>query len=206
MSIYQTQQEDFWAGGFGDQYSTRNSDAQLVSANLEFFKRALRQIQPPRSCLEFGANIGQNLKALRELYPECRLQAIEINQIAAASLANWLGEENVFHVPISQFDSQVRCELVVSKGLLIHIAPEQLPLVYERLYRATERYVLIAEYYNPTPVSQRYRGHEERLFKRDFAGELLDLFPDLRLRDYGFSYHRDPIAPQDDLTWFLLER
>ena len=41
-----------------------------------------------------------------------------------------------------------------------------------------------------------------RLFKRDFAGEMLDRFSDLRLVDYGFRYHRDPAHPADDLTWF----
>jgi hypothetical protein len=34
---------------------------------------------------------------------------------------------------------------------------------------------------------------------------MLDRFPDLSLVEYGFVYHRDPF-PQDDLTWFLLEK
>lgn len=51
-----------------------------------------------------------------------------------------------------------------------------------------------------------YRGHEQRLFKRDFAGEMLDAYPDLRLVDYGFVYRRDPVFPADDLTWFLMEK
>ena len=51
-----------------------------------------------------------------------------------------------------------------------------------------------------------YRGHSQRLFKRDFAGEMLDRFPDLTLVDYGFAYHRDANFPQDDTTWFLLEK
>jgi spore coat polysaccharide biosynthesis protein SpsF len=55
-------------------------------------------------------------------------------------------------------------------------------------------------------VALPYRGHDERLFKRDFAGEILDRFPDLRLVDYGFRYRRDPNFPQDDVTWFLMEK
>ena len=66
--------------------------------------------------------------------------------------------------------------------------------------------MLIAEYYNPTPVEVTYRGHSRRLFKRDFAGELLSAYDDLQLVDYGFSYHGDPVMPQDDITWFLLEK
>ena len=51
-----------------------------------------------------------------------------------------------------------------------------------------------------------YRGHKDRLFKRDFAGEMLEKFPDLKLVDYGFSYRKDPAFPQDDITWFLLKK
>ena len=51
-----------------------------------------------------------------------------------------------------------------------------------------------------------YRGHSERLFKRDFAGELVDEF-NLNLVDYGFWYRRDNIASEfGDMTWFLLEK
>ena len=51
-----------------------------------------------------------------------------------------------------------------------------------------------------------YRGNEDRLFKRDFAGELMNRFPTLKLLDYGFVWKRDPVFPQDDITWFLLEK
>ena len=66
--------------------------------------------------------------------------------------------------------------------------------------------MLICEYYNPSPVSIEYRGHSDRLFKRDFAGEIMDRFTDVQLVDYGFAYHRDISFPQDDCTWFLLEK
>lgn len=89
--------------------------------------------------------------------------------------------------------------------MLIHINPDELPRVYSKLVDTSKRFfICVAEYYNPTPVEVPYRGHARRLFKRDFAGEMLDRFP-LRLVDYGFAYHRDPF-PQDDLTWFLMEK
>lgn len=92
------------------------------------------------------------------------------------------------------------------KGVLIHINPEFLDQVYAKLYEATGRYLMVCEYYNPTPVNVNYRGHSDRLFKRDFCGEILDRYPSLQLIDYGFVYHRDPSFPQDDITWFLMER
>ena len=97
-------------------------------------------------------------------------------------------------------------ELSLIKGVLIHINPDLLQQVYEILYKLTKRYLFVAEYYNPTPVTVTYRGNKDKLFKRDFAGEIMDQYADLLLVDYGFTYHRDPAFPQDDITWFLLEK
>lgn len=79
-----------------------------------------------------------------------------------------------------------------------------LPLVYDLLYKTSKRYIFIMEYYNPIPTEVLYRGHKNKLFKRDFAGEILDRFKDLSLVDYGFVYHRDYNFSQDDGTWFLM--
>ena len=75
------------------------------------------------------------------------------------------------------------------------------------LYNKSNRYILIVEYFNSTPVEIEYRGHKDKLFKRDFAGEMMNSFNNLKLLDYGFIYCRDPIfLPQDDMNWFLLEK
>ena len=34
----------------------------------------------------------------------------------------------------------------------------------------------------------------------------MDRHPSLSLIDYGFAYRRDPTFPQDDITWFLMEK
>ena len=97
-------------------------------------------------------------------------------------------------------------DLTFTKGVLIHINPDKLQEVYNTLYSHSNRYILVAEYYNPTPVSIEYHGEKDKLFKRDFAGELLDRYTDLRLVDYGFLYKRDVNFPQDDISWFLMEK
>ena len=91
-------------------------------------------------------------------------------------------------------------------GVSIHINPDYLDKVYKVLYKSSNKYILINEYYNPKPVMIEYRGYKDRLFKRDFAGEILDSFSDLNLVDYGFVYHRDNYFPNDDTTWFLLQK
>lgn len=203
---YKTEQEAFWAGRFGDDYISRNASAELLASNLHFFSSALRRAGALDSCVEFGANIGMNLRALRLLYPTIALRGIEINPEAARKLAETVGPDNVANVSIFDYEVRATSTLALIKGVLIHINPDMLALTYDKLVQASHRWVLVCEYYNPTPVTVPYRGHNDRLFKRDFAGEMLDRHPSLHLVDYGFSYRRDPAFPQDDITWFLLEK
>lgn len=203
---FQTPQENFWAGKFGDEYIQRNQSGELLASNISFFSRALGSAKGIHSCIEFGANIGMNLRALKLLYPSLDEHAVEINQSAATQLAAVVPSDNIYNESIVDFDPVRTWDLVLIKGVLIHISPDVLTRVYDRLFASCGRYILVAEYYNPAPVTISYRGHSDRLFKRDFAGELLDRFSPLSLVDYGFAYHRDNSFPQDDITWFLLER
>ena len=203
---FKTEQENFWAGEFGTQYIERNKGETLLASNLEFFTKSLRGARGLKSCIEFGANIGMNLKALNLLYPGIDAHAIEINVDAAKLLSTVIPPSNVHISSILDFSSPRQWDLTLIKGVLIHINPEVLPQVYDKLVASTSRYLLVAEYYNPAPVAISYRGHNDRLFKRDFAGEIMDRHNQLLLVDYGFAYHRDPNFPQDDITWFLLEK
>jgi spore coat polysaccharide biosynthesis protein SpsF len=203
---YQTDQENFWAEEFGVNYIERNQGDKLLASNLNFFVKALNQAGSISSCREFGANIGMNMKALKLLFPEIELKGIEINKEAANELVKILGENNVFHGSIFEANVEDEVQLSLIKGVLIHINPEMLQLVYEKLYLSSSKFILIAEYYNPSPVTITYRGHQDRLFKRDFAGEFLKKFPDTELVDYGFAYRNDPAFPQDDITWFLIKK
>lgn len=205
MKNYQTEQEQFWAGQFGNDYVDRNQGPNMVAGNVSLFSRILERTENVRSAIEFGANIGLNLESLRILKPNISLSAIEINSKAVKSLER-LGNIEIHAKSILDFSPKKEHDLAIIKGVLIHINPSHLSDVYDKLYRATRRYICIAEYYNPTPVEVPYRGNHDKLFKRDFAGEMLDQFQELRLVDYGFVYHRDPNFPQDDTTWFLLEK
>jgi len=200
-----TPQEAFWAGEFGADYIGRNRSEELLASNRAFFEKALRKVEHIASCVEFGANVGMNLKALALLYPAVATRGVEINPNAAGELRKLIGDANVFEASLFDWAGEP-AELSFTKGVLIHINPDMVPAAYDRLYAASSRFILVAEYYSPNPVAIPYRGHEDRLFKRDFAGDMLDLFPDLSLLDYGFVYRRDPTAPQDDISWFLMKK
>lgn len=205
MSNYKTDQENFWAGEFGNDYIERNQGEINIAGDIALFSKIFDSTRSVNSVIEFGANIGLNLQAIKKLLPKAKLSAIEINAKAVETLKEIDGVE-VFHTSILDFKPAKTNDFVFIKGVLIHINPDELPNVYELLYKTSNRYICIAEYYNPSPVQIRYRGHDARLFKRDFAGEMLDKYKDLKLVNYGFVYHRDNNFFQDDVTWFLLEK
>ena len=183
MSNYKTDQENFWAGNFGDEYISRNKGELLLASNINFFCKALRTASSISECCEFGANVGMNLRALKFLYPNMKQYALEINNKAANILKEIIPEENVYQGSIIDFKPQRKWELILIKGVLIHLNPDFLNSIYETLCNSTSKYLLICEYYNPVPVKINYRGNEDKLFKRDFAGEILDTFQEFKLKD-----------------------
>jgi pseudaminic acid biosynthesis-associated methylase len=202
---FKTEQEAFWADEFGNEYTARSNTPELVSYNIGFFATALRRAHGIHSIAEFGANVGLNMRAFRELLPGASLTAVEINKTAAVELEK-LEYVKIHNESILDVDLKTTFDLTMSKGVLIHINPDFVEVMYEKLYSHSNKFILIAEYYNPVPVEVNYRGHKERLYKRDFAGEMLTRYPELRLLDYGFVYHRDAMFPGDDFNWFLLEK
>jgi pseudaminic acid biosynthesis-associated methylase len=205
MSEFVTNQERFWAGAFGDDYVERSQGAHHIASRTAMWSRILRSCGSIRSVTEFGANVGLNLRALRNLLPEAELAGVEINP-KAAEILRAEGTIKVLEGSLLDTAPSAPADLAFTCTVLIHINPDRLETAYEQLARGSRRYVVISEYYNPAPIEVVYRGHSERLYKRDFAGEFLDAHPDFELRDYGFIYRRDPHFPVDDFTWFLMER
>lgn len=205
MSTYKTEQEEFWAGEFGNDYVERNKSQELLSTKLALFSKILQSTEKIDSCLELGANIGLNLRAIGLLLPKIKMTAVEINKNAAEECRK-NPQVTVYEQSILDFSSSEKWDMTFTAGVLIHLNPDELNKVYDILYNNSNRYILVSEYYNPSPVEVEYRGNSQKLFKRDFAGEIMNRFSDLKLIDYGFIYHRDNVFPGDDLTWFLMEK
>ncbi|MDR0581227.1 MAG: hypothetical protein LBG04_03910 [Holosporaceae bacterium] len=205
--MYKTEQENFWAGDFGDEYAERNSCPEQLASNVSFFAGIFKRCNELRSLIEFGANVGMNIKSIRMLLPFSRISAIEINKGACSELRKieLLGGE-VFNNSILNVVLRKEYDFAFTKGVLIHIDPNELQNAYGKLYGCVRPggYIMVAEYYNPTPVVVEYRGNKDKLFKRDFAGELMDKYSDLELVDYGFAYHRD--GWNSDSNWFLMRK
>ncbi len=154
-----SEQEDFWAGSFGTDYISRNKSSDLLASNTHFFAKALNFIPTsPETFMEIGANIGMNVDALRHLFPRLKMSAIEINEDACQILKD--KSVSVYSGSVTSVECNQEFDLVLSKGVLIHISPDLLDKTYEKIYKLSNQWILIAEYYNPSPVGIHYRGYK----------------------------------------------
>ena len=204
MSHPDSKQTEHWKGPEGDAYTQRQT---LTMANrIAMFERIFSAIMGhvPRSVVEFGANTGDNLWAIQRVIGPVTLQGLDPNEAACREMTR--RGITTTQGTIQDVVTTGQWEMSMTRGVLIHIPPEDLPKAYATLYRCSSRYILIAEYYSPKPRMIPYRGQDNLLWARDFAGEMMDAYPDLKLVDYGFIYDRDPVAPQDNVTWFLMEK
>jgi len=189
---------DPWKGKFGDDYNKRNENPNFLKNNKALFEKM--DIGLIRNALEFGCGYGYALLGLKSLFPNIHLTGVDINEKAIA-VAKSKGIEAI-ESPMFEFDIQKQYDFVLTKGMLVCVTEEDIDKAYKLLYDSSCKYICICEYYNPSLVIIDHRGNS--LYKRDY-GKIMDLYPDLKLVNYGFVYHRDEF-PQDDCTWFLFEK
>lgn len=202
--------EKFWTGQAGNDYIDRQPEQYMRASYTAMWAKILARTTDIETVLEVGASVGVNLMAIRRLIPGVQVAAIEPNREAAARLRQHgvptmetpLQEWSPPHEP-QPFDG---ADLVFTRGVLIHIPPEDLVPALQRIINASRRWIVLAEYYAPQSAELEYRGRTGLLWKNDYAGMALKMNPRLHLVDYGFIYRRDPMFSQDDLTWFLLEK
>jgi len=197
-----TTQEKFWMSKFGDDYIKRNLEhKEPVKRN--FSKMLIKNNIEINSCLEFGSNVGVNLDALKELYPELNTFGVEINTNAYNILKE---KHDAFLGSVYEFKSNKKFDLTLSAGVLIHQNPNKLKYFYDQPFTNSKKYILICEYFSPKPVAIDYRGNKNKLFKRDFAKEILNQYKKLDVVDYGFVWSGDKFAWGDDYNWFLFSK
>lgn len=204
-----TPQIEFWRGEFGNDYAERNlaSHSQLA-ARLAMWSDILKPVvgKMPNSILEVGCNLGINLRTLSAL-SSATLMGVEPNDKARAILLRdgILQPENLRGGVAQSIDfPDGVADLTFTSGVLIHIHPDHLLAACREIHRCSRRYIACIEYFADKPEMIPYRGHDDRLFKRDFGGYWMDNFPDLTVLGYGFAWKRT--TNLDNLTWWLFEK
>lgn len=201
---------DFWRGRQGDDYIGRNDLAsdQFQSRCL-MWQKILANCAPrqPLSALEVGANIGRNLRAISTVSPGTELIAVEPNAAARSTLSLqpfMLRRGQVFSGAAQALPMTNNfADLVFTCGVLIHIPPSDLLSACREIVRVSRRWVVAIEYFSDKEEMIRYRGEDNKLWKRDFGKFYLDHFP-LRPVHVGFEWR--VTTGLDNLTWWVFEK
>ena len=86
---------------------------------------------------------------------------------------------------------------------MIHIAPQDINVVLNEMYRCSGKYIWGFEYYAEKYTQISYRGHDNLPWKTDFARLFLERFRDLKLiKEERYKY-----LDNDNVdAMFLLEK
>ena len=195
-----TDQLRLWRSDFGRDYTDRNDREK--PERIASWRRILDGRTPQRT-LEVGCNVGWNLTYLTDLGLtglagiEPQPYALQRARQRAPQLDVMQGD--AFDLPFKDgwFD------LAFTSGVLIHIAPEQLPRALDELYRVSRRWIVAIEYDHATEVEIGYRGKQGALWKRDHGRAWQDRFPDLVK---VHSIELSELDGYDDCTAHLFEK
>ena len=129
------------------------------------------------SILELGCNVEEILIFLMKFYLKQKNQLLK----SASQLFDYVKSEyelhNAFNGSIENAVFDETFDLVFTSGVLIHINPDNLLQVMGSMYDFSQKYILIAEYFNRTPVMIEYQNQKDKLFKRDFGRLFVENFP-----------------------------
>jgi pseudaminic acid biosynthesis-associated methylase len=184
------EQEQLWKSDFGAFYTERNiystnelDDAYMTDYRVtrtQLNQRFLKGLQI-ESILEVGCNVGNQLRVLQDMGHD-NLYGIEL-QLYAVEKAKEL-TKNINIIQANAFDVPFRDQyfsMVFTSGVLIHISPDNLPKIMSEMYRMTDRYIWGFEYYADQLQEIAYRGHDQVMWKANYAKMFMDMYPDLEL-------------------------
>lgn len=180
-----------WKDEFGKEYTDRNALTldemnEMYRNNFGISREDLNnlfiaKINRNIKILEVGSNIGNQLLLLQKMGFK-NLYGIEINNYAVEVSKS--RTKNINIIQGSAFDIPFKnkyFDLVFTSGLLIHIAPHDINLVLNEIYRCTKGYIWGFEYYEEKYTEIIYRGKKDLLWKANFAQLYLNLFENLKL-------------------------
>lgn len=199
-------QQKFWKKTYSKDYMIKNENFD-DDLGIDGWKKMLKNTTEINSLLECGCNIGRNIKFLNKVLPKSKKSIIEISKEAFRTVNERYDIDKSFNGCIvdSKFKSE-SFDLVFSSGVLIHIHPSDLLENMTKMFNYSRKYILIAEYFNRTPVMIEYQGEKDKLFKRDFGKMFIENFK-VKLVDYGFLWgHIYDDGGFDDFTWWLFEK
>jgi len=164
--------ESFWAGEFGNNYHARcRVDWR---GRIKFWSEIL-DLTGARSVYEFGCGPGWNLSAIKaasqsksdkfyDLRWDVECYGTEINERAVGQ-AQTAGLNVWTEMPLQSDEYELTCTV----GALIHVDPDYVKDIMQKLIDASSDYVLCVEYESPEKRGIDYRGHKDKLWAMPYG-------------------------------------
>lgn len=205
MQKKMTRQLKKWCGEFGRQYTDREDTDRGICGpeKLDVFYKSMWGVPRSKmnreflypikkdifSVLEVGSNVGNQLVCLQSMGFK-NLYGIEIQEYAVEKSKKFTKNINI--VQGSAFDIPFKdkyFDMVFTSGVLIHIAPSDINVVLDEIYRCSNKYIWGFEYYADKYTEINYRGNNNLLWKTDFCKLFLKRFKNLVLvKEKKFGY------------------
>jgi spore coat polysaccharide biosynthesis protein SpsF len=209
ISVEQERILNLWKGNYGDEYFDRNAPRkEWVLNTIKAMSRILSSLHGAKlnKILEIGAADGINIESLQKI-TDADLYAIEPNKLAYERLLqkNLVPKENLYNKAMHEikFDDN-QFDLVFTKGVMVHIAEEDLHDFCAEMIRISSRYVVAIEFFADTVEYISHRGQKNNLIKRDYGEFLMDNYSNLSLVDYGFLWKKS--TGLHNFTYWIFEK
>jgi len=190
-------QRNTWKGEFGDLYVERNKTVEQVNSAFDelmgitletllstFFNDLSRHFH----ILEIGCNIGLNLSILKNMGFE-NLYGVEINEKAINIAKQQNPDITFFHSSIEKFETDQKFDLVFTAGVLIHVNPESLLGVIQKINSLSNKFIFGFENFSNNLTKLDYRDHSNILWKQNFSELYQNTFTNLiNIKQKIFTY------------------
>lgn len=211
-----TAQMKKWDSSFGRNYTKRNPHTAEAtdllyektitgltrSAMNERFLSGLKI----DNVLEVGCNVGAQLLILSKMGYK-NLYGIELQEKVVDYAKSNTKRRDINIVKGSALDIPFKdafFDLVFTSTVLIHIAPSDINVVLDEIYRCSRKYIWGYEYYADKYTMIEYRGEKNLLWKADFAQLFINRFRGLRIRKKQIFKRVDNPIKHDCM--YLLEK
>ncbi len=211
-----TEQEKFWRGQFGKDYTDRNPQnsremneyylKNFGISRIDMNKKFLSDMPYDLNILEVGCNIGSQLQVLQEMGFK-NLYGIELQNYAVEQAKRHTRNINI--IQGSGLDIPFRDEyfdIVYTSGVLIHIAPVNHQRIMSEMSRCTKKYIWGYEYYAESVQEISYRGNNGFLWKADYANIFVQSIPNLRITKKEFFPYLSDTEKGNIDCMYLIEK
>lgn len=142
--------------------------------------------------LEVGCNVGNQLRLLQKMGYK-NLYGIELQEYAIQKAKSLTSGINIIKATADDIPFKDNYfDMVFTSGVLIHIAPDNIDMVLDEIYRCSKEFIWGFEYYADEYTEVNYRGNSDLLWKTNFVKLYMDRFPDLELikeEKYKYLYN-----------------